>query len=323
MKKLIVKEVIELTQMPKIRAGRIVEIYNTLALMKCLKASSQKIEVEIFGEKNMETQFHVKHSAGACTFCVPNELADTFNVLLGIDVEAKETEKGMIINLSSDISKLLNTASKFSEKDYRPALEGVLIEIESGSLSIIATDGHVLYKSTKYINTSSHKKDYLFHIKGNFTSLSECTSIEVLKYGLKIGGREFVFSEAKFPNYKVVIPEYSGAMTFEPKQLISTLKSVSAMANKVTHKVGIYFNGCIQVSAEDIDFGNDCTAKMPYKSKTFEDCEIGFNSKLLIKSLSVFKDKLVTLKTEGVPNKAVTLHGANEIVLCMPQILNK
>ena len=51
MKKLTVKEVIELTQMPKIRAGRIVEIYNTLTLMKCLNVSSQKIEVEIFGEK--------------------------------------------------------------------------------------------------------------------------------------------------------------------------------------------------------------------------------------------------------------------------------
>jgi len=314
-----------LTQMPKIRAGRIVEIYNTLTLMKCLNVSSQKIEVEIFGEKNTETQFHVKHSAGACTFCVPNALADTFNVLLGIDVEAKEVTKGMIIYLSSDISAILNKASKFSKKDglYRPALEGVLIEIESGSLSIIATDGHLLYKSKKYINTSTHKKDYLFHIKGNFTSLPECTSIEVLKNGLNIGGRMFEFSEAKFPNYNAVIPEYSGEMIFEPKKLVSTLKSVSAMANKVTRTVGIYFNGCIQVSAEDIDFANDCVVKMPYKSKTFEDCEIGFNSKLLIKSLSVFKDKEVTLKTEGVPNKAVTLHGANEMILCMPQILNK
>lgn len=338
--KLTAKLINELTGLYcKKHAAKLAEIYNQLEPQNDWQIKHEKTEMFfgrqsawnfktkeydliIEGDKTEAINFTVNHSNGAFSFLVPEKIAHYFYTLFGIAFEKTETEKGKKIQLACDIKKQIKKASKFQvdAKEMRPALEGVLIEIEAGLLSVTATNAHILYKSNSV--KCDTKKDYSFHIKGSFEGLNEVTEIEILTNGLNLGGKFFEFSEAKFPNYKAVIPAYKEQMIFEPKKLINTLKSLKGMQNRASHTVSIYFNGTIQVSATDFDFANEAKVYTPYISKSFKDCEIGFNSKLLMQSLATFEDKEISLKTDGVPNKAVTIHGQNEMVLCMPQLLN-
>lgn len=316
------KSVTEITGLVnKNYAAKIADIYNMLNPASDWVIEYTKVEEEIESEKIYVVKFKVTHPTGSYSFTVPEKIALNFYTLFGISTDS-EQKKGEIINVSQDVSAFIKKARKFSGKDpYRSALDGILIEIEGGKLSVIATDSYILYKS-KAVNCDT-KKQHSLHINGGFENLGPVESIEVFEHGVNMGGKSFHFVDTKFPNYKAVIPEYSGEMVVDPKKLINTLKPLKAVQNKYTHGISMYLNGNIQIKAEDLDWSNEAKVWMPYVSKTFKDCEIGFNSKFLLSSLSVFKDKTIKIKTEGEPSKPVVLQGENEIVLCMPHLLKK
>jgi DNA polymerase III sliding clamp (beta) subunit (PCNA family) len=320
--KLSAKAISELSGIPKNYAAKIAEIYNSLTPSPYWQITTEEAEAEVQNEKIKGTRFKVCHAHGSFSVFVPEKIAPYFFELFGISILNTEQQPSEVINLSQDLCKIIKKAAKFTGKDdFRPVLSGIFIEIEGGQISVTATDANTLYKS-KPVNCDSDKK-HAFIITGSFEGLGTVDSIEVCSDGVKLAGRHFAYVNKKYPNYKAVLPEYSGEMTFERKVVANTLKTLKSMQSRYAHTVVIYFNGCIQMTASDLDFENNATVKTPYKSKTFKDCEIGFNSKFLQKSLGAFQDNVVKLKTDGDPSKAVILDGVSEFVLCMPQILNK
>lgn len=136
----------------------------------------------------------------------------------------------------------------------------------------------------------------------------------------KMNGLNFEVCNERFPEFKKVWPDYDKFIECDRKELINAIKLQLPFCNKTTHQIKLYFNGCIAVNAEDLDFASESNLKMPYLTKTTPDFEIGFNGKFLIESLSILEGQKVKIYSEGKKDKAVIL---NDKILVMPVMLNQ
>ena len=117
--------------------------------------------------------------------------------------------------------------------------------------------------------------------------------------------------------YSKVIPEYSDFVQFDRKELIQVIKSVIPYANKWTNQINFYFNGCIEVGAEDLYYSHENKVRMEYSKKTCKDFRIAFNGRLLLDCLNSVDEKLVRLYSNGENNKCVMI---NSQALLMPVV---
>ena len=128
--------------------------------------------------------------------------------------------------------------------------------------------------------------------------------------------------DAKYPQYKVVIPKYDRYMEFDKAELIKNVKKVMPFANKSTEQVNFHINGSISLNACDVDFAFESDADMPYISKQFPDTDIAFNGSFLVNSLGIFKDKIVKMYTDGKSTQAGIFTNDTDSVLLMPLMTN-
>ena len=140
---------------------------------------------------------------------------------------------------------------------------------------------------------------------------------------VRIAGIECkLFTSAKFPDYRVVIPEYEGKMVFEREQFTAGVKKVLPFSNKYTSQIVFHLNGSIGMKAMDVDFAFECEAEMPYQEKTFEDTDISFNGKYLLQIMDTFKkSEQLTMLSEGQPTRAGIFTDGIDTVLAMPLII--
>jgi DNA polymerase-3 subunit beta len=150
----------------------------------------------------------------------------------------------------------------------------------------------------------------------------EPLAIEVFEKTATFNGFEVSLFDGNFPQYEVVIPNYTQAMEFDREQLIKNVKKVMPYANKSTSQVTFHLNGCISMRSEDIDFGFECDAEMPYISKEFPDTDIAFNGKFLNECLGSFKDKTVKMYSDGISTKAALFTNDKDTLLLMPLMIN-
>ncbi len=144
--------------------------------------------------------------------------------------------------------------------------------------------------------------------------INECSAL--------FNGIEVELLDCKFPDYKVVIPEYKDKMTFDRVQMIKNVKSVAVYSNKSTAQVNLHLNGDIKFMAEDVDFSFGSCLWMPYVSKSFKDTDIGFNGNFLRDALSIFKTSNVDMYSDGKPSQAAIFTDGNDKVLVTPLIIN-
>jgi len=136
-----------------------------------------------------------------------------------------------------------------------------------------------------------------------------------------IEGETIDLLDARFPDYKVVIPEYKTFMEFEKDSFVKNIKKVIPYANKSTSQVNFHLNGSIALHTQDVDFSFECDAEMPYISKNFIDTDIAFNGKFLLETCSIFKDKTLKFYSEGKNTKGAIISNGKESVLLMPLML--
>ncbi len=241
---------------------------------------------------------------------------------------------------SGQLVKAINkTLFAVSNDDLRPAMTGVFFELDTNYLQFVATDAHrlVRYKLTdiecpqndsfivprKPLNilktalpenadeiTVSYNSNHLFVKHGN-TQMS-CRLID-----------------ARFPDYKVVIPSDN------PYKLIVTksdfqgaLRRVSVFSNKSTNQVVLNIQGSeLQLAAQDVDFSFEGTERMKCQYDG-EDLAIAFNAKFLIEMLSAsegdeVKVELSTPTKAGILRSMEPKEGEDLLMLVMPLMLNQ
>lgn len=235
-------------------------------------------------------------------------------------------------------SAINNTLFATSGDELKPAMMGVLLQINNDGCIFVATDAHKLVRF-KHLTTKSSQAASLVLPKKPLTILKNALLTEDGGVEIAYNNTNAFFNfgniqlvcrliDAKFPDYNAVIPlENPNKLTISKKDLLNSVKRVALFSNKSTNQIVLKLSGSeMQISAQDIDFSNEAVERLAcqYEGK---DMEIGFNGRFLLEVLSIIDSdeirfELSTPTRAGVffPTKAK--ENEDLLMLVMPVMLN-
>ena len=210
-------------------------------------------------------------------------------------------------NFKEIINSTLYAASR---DDMKPALQGVLIKVESNTITSVATDGHRLAKT---ISTNNKNQSYTgsFILPGKFldiikTQTKDSKNIEITinENHVSIKNKNKTFKsriiKEKFPDYERVIPkENKHKIKLNKSEITESLKRVNIFSNKTTKQVVLCFNeNKIKIETEDPD--NTSKGKEEILCDfSGESLNIGFNGQYLLDMLSRVDEESFFIKFES------------------------
>lgn len=237
--------------------------------------------------------------------------------------------------LSTAINKCLFAVSN---DDLRPAMTGVFFELGEDSLTCVATDAHRLVRYTR-TDVSCPKKDTFIVPKKPLTLLKNVlpASEDALEISynnnhlfVKHSDTELVcrLIDARFPDYKVVIPSDNPyKLVVNKTDFQNALRRVSVFSNKSTNQVALTISGSeLQLEAQDVDFSFEGNERMTCQYDG-EDLQIAFNAKFLIEMLNAAESDDVAIEL-STPTKAGIIKPTEGpeyeklLMLVMPLMLN-
>jgi DNA polymerase-3 subunit beta len=239
---------------------------------------------------------------------------------------------------SALITGINKTLFAVSNDDLRPAMTGVFFEMTESGLQFVATDAHrlVRYKRT---DVKCPKNESLIVPKKPLNLLKSAVPDNedelTISYNsnhlfVKYGTTEMScrLIDARFPDYKVVIPvDNPYQLTVNKNDFQGALRRVSIFSNKSTNQVVLNISGSeLKLAAQDIDFSFEGNERMNCQYNG-ENLQIAFNAKFLIEMLNAIECEEVTVEL-STPTKAGILKpqdsDSNEelLMLVMPLMLN-
>lgn len=225
-----------------------------------------------------------------------------------------------------------------SNDELRPAMTGVFVQINNEGLTFVATDAHKLVKYVFSDLEVAVEGAFILPKKAlNLLKNALSNSSENVKISFNGTNAFFHFGEqvlvcrlidARYPDYNAVIPTNNpNILSITRSDLLNSLKRIANYANKTTNQVKLIItDGSLTIEAEDLDFSNKGTEKLPcfYDG---EEMMIGFNAKFLIEMLNTIGGDTVRIEL-STPNRAGILkleeQEPNEdlLMLVMPVMLN-
>ena len=242
------------------------------------------------------------------------------------------------ITSSALVTAINKTLFAVSNDDLRPAMTGVYFEMDKKSLQFVATDAHRLVRY-KRKDVSCPKAESLIVPKKPLNLLKSAmpdnndeltVSFNNNHLFVKHGTTQLScrLIDARFPDYKVVIPaDNPYKLVVNKYDFQSALRRVSIFSNKSTNQVVLNISGSeLQLAAQDVDFSFEGTERMKCQYNG-EDLQIAFNAKFLIEMLHATDSDEVTVEL-STPTKAGIIkpseqdEGEELLMLVMPLMLN-
>ena len=237
------------------------------------------------------------------------------------------------------ITAINKTLFAVSNDDLRPAMTGVFFELNNDFIQFVATDAHrlVRYKRT---DVSCPKADSfivprkpLNLLKAALPANQDEITINYnsnhlfVKHGTTQMSCRLI--DARFPDYKVVIPgDNPYKLVVNKAQFQSALRRISVFSNKSTNQVALNISGSeLGLAAQDVDFSFEGNERMQCQYDG-EDLTIAFNARFLIEMLNAADSEDVRIEL-STPTKAGILKPTemddNEevLMLVMPLMLNQ
>lgn len=237
------------------------------------------------------------------------------------------------------VTAINKTIFSTSNDDLRPAMTGVFFELDKKGMQCVATDAHrlVRYRRTdvkcpKTDNFIVPRKP-LNLLKAALPSNNDEITISYnsnhlfVKHGTTQMSCRLI--DARFPDYKVVIPaDNPYKLTVTKADFQSALRRVSVFSNKSTNQVVLSIAGSeLELRAQDIDFSFEGDERMKCQYSG-EDMMIAFNARFLIEMLSATDSEEVVLEL-STPTKAGLIKPVEQdeseelLMLVMPLMLNQ
>jgi DNA polymerase-3 subunit beta len=240
---------------------------------------------------------------------------------------------------SALITAINKTLFAVSNDDLRPAMTGVFFELNNDFIQFVATDAHrlVRYKRT---DVSCPKADSfivprkpLNLLKAALPANQDEITINYnsnhlfVKHGTTQMSCRLI--DARFPDYKVVIPaDNPYKLMVNKAQFQNALRRISVFSNKSTNQVALNISGSeLGLAAQDVDFSFEGNERMNCQYDG-EDLTIAFNARFLIEMLNAADSEEVGIEL-STPTKAGILKPTemddNEevLMLVMPLMLNQ
>ena len=283
---------------------------------------------------NIDKNFGVEITSDNGKYKVMGENPDNFP-----KEPAADDTTSFQLSASALITSINKTLFATSNDDLRPAMTGVFFELDKKGWQCVATDAHRLVRY-KRKDVSCPRADSFIVPRKPLTLLKSAIPFNddelTISYNnnhlfVKHGTTQMScrLIDARFPDYKVVIPtDNPYRLTVNKSDFQSALRRVSIFSNKSTNQVALNITGSeLQLAAQDVDFSFEGTERMKCQYNG-EDLVIAFNAKFLIEMLSAADSDEVNIEL-STPTKAglikPTDQGENEelLMLVMPLMLNQ
>jgi DNA polymerase-3 subunit beta len=242
------------------------------------------------------------------------------------------------VNSSALVTAINKTLFAVSNDDLRPAMTGVFFEMDKKGLQFVTTDAHRLVRY-KRNDVSCPKNDSLIVPRKPLNLLKAAMPDNDDELTLSYNGNHLFVAhgttqlscrliDARFPDYKVVIPtDNPYKLTVNKNDFQGALRRVGVFSNKSTNQVVLSISGSeLQLTAQDVDFSFEGNERMKCQYNG-EDLQIAFNSKFLIEMLNATESDEVVIEL-STPTKAGILKPAEQeeneelLMLVMPLMLN-
>lgn len=282
---------------------------------------------------NIDASFAVELTSDNGKYKVMGENPDNFPK----EPVADETTSFTIAS-SALVTAINKTLFAVSTDDLRPAMTGVFVELDKDYIQFVSTDAHrlVRYKRTDVScpvkDTFIVPKKPLNLLKSALPNNTDELTLSYNKNHLFVRHGSTQMScrliDARFPDYKVVIPvDNPYKLTVNKSDFQSALRRISVFSNKSTNQVVLTIQGSeLQLTAQDVDFSFEGTERMKCQYDG-EDLAIAFNARFLIEMLSASDSEEVNIEL-STPSKAGILKPGegdeNEelLMLVMPLMIN-
>ena len=282
---------------------------------------------------NIDKNFAVEITSDNGKYKVMGENPDNFP-----KEPAADDTTSFTMSSSALLTGINKTLFAVSNDDLRPAMTGVFFELTKDSVQFVATDAHrlVRYKrtDTKGAKTESFivPKKPLNLLKNALPDNEDELTISYNSNHLFVnhGSTQMIcrLIDARFPDYKVVIPaDNPYRLIVNKSDFQNALRRVNVFSNKSTNQVALNITGSeLQMAAQDVDFSFEGNERMNCQYDG-EDLQIAFNAKFLIEMLNAADTEDVRLEL-STPTKAGLIkpteqaEGEDLLMLVMPLMLN-
>jgi DNA polymerase-3 subunit beta len=282
---------------------------------------------------NIDKNFAVEITSDNGKYKVMGENPDNFP-----KEPAADDTTGFTMTSTALLTAITKTLFAVSSDDLRPAMTGVFFELTKDSVQFVATDAHrlVRYKrtDTKASKTESFivPKKPLNLLKNALPDNEDELTISYNSNHLFVnhGSTQMIcrLIDARFPDYKVVIPaDNPYRLIVNKNDFQNALRRVNVFSNKSTNQVALNITGSeLQMAAQDVDFSFEGNERMNCQYDG-EDLQIAFNAKFLIEMLNAadtddVKMELSTPTKAGLIKPTEQADGEDLLMLVMPLMLN-
>jgi DNA polymerase-3 subunit beta len=255
--------------------------------------------------------------------------------------KAEKHEKSYDISLELETSELLDQIQKTifacSVDGMRPAMMGVLFELEGSVITAVSTDGHRLVRCRKSSSSDISDKQKIVIPARVLSILQKLAQNESISMQIDADRRfvRFVVGNVvldasliiePYPNYDAVIPvEHDKHLIISRSLIYDSVRRVGRFSSIGDVKIVIE-GEVLKVMAENTNEGEAAQEELPC-IYTGEEITIGFNSRFIEAALAHLDDEEIRIELKS-PTTAVIFkpHKKEEddklIVLVMPVRIN-
>jgi DNA polymerase III subunit beta len=236
------------------------------------------------------------------------------------------------------VTAINKTLFAVSSDDLRPAMTGVCFELTKKSIQFVSTDAHKLVKYKRDDVKPGAETSFIVPrkplnlLKNSLPDNEDELEISYTEKHLfvKHSKIEMVcrLIDARFPDYKVVIPaDNPYKLVVNKADFQSALRRVNVFSNKSTNQVVLSINGSeLQLVSQDVDFSFQGTERMSCQFDGGE-LQIAFNARFLIELLNAVDTSEINLEL-STPTRAGLIKPAEQVekedllILVMPLMIN-
>lgn len=237
------------------------------------------------------------------------------------------------------VTAINKTLFAVSNDDLRPAMTGVYFELDKNCLTFVATDAHRLVRY-KRLDIQCPQTDSFIVPKKPLNLLKNALPDNEDEIRISYNNNHLFVDhgttqmvcrliDARFPDYKVVIPQDNPySMTVNRQDFQSALRRVSVFSNKSTNQVVLSITGSeLHLAAQDVDFSFEGNERMKCQYDG-DDMQIAFNARFLIEMLGALdteevRMELSTSTKAGLIKPVETDENEDILMLVMPLMLNQ
>ena len=184
-----------------------------------------------------------------------------------------------------------------ADDEIRPAMNGILFDIDTDSTTLVASDSHKLICYTTADVKAPAKASFILHKKpAGILKAIIGKDVETVDIAFDSKNASFCFGQTmvicrlvvgKYPKYRDVIPQNnSNVLKINRALLLTTVRRVSVCANKASNHIKFDLqSGSLEISAQDLGFSIAAYEKMQCQYDG-EPLTIGFKSPFIIEILS-------------------------------------